>query len=432
MAIIPQLRLFNWHDVENLGDLKRLKMVLDNLPDEELVQVLEEERGSRGRNDYPVRAVWNSIIAGIVFQHLGIEHLRRELKRNAQLRYVCGLSGTPSSAAYTRFFRKLYSKNTYLEKIFIELVAKVEEQIEDFGTVLAIDGKPIQSFAKGKSKSSAKDGRRDFDANWGKHEYKGVNKDGSTWIKTETWFGYKLHLIVDAKYELPVDFKVTKASEAELPQALKLLKSVKKNHPNLLKRTDYLLGDRGYDATELIRESWDKYGIKPIIDIRNMWKDGEKTRLLKGYQNVGYNYRGTVFCYCPKTSKEKEMVYGGFEKDRETLKYRCPAIHYGISCCGKDICPVKSGIRIPLETDRRLFTPVARSSYKWEAEYNKRTAIERVNSRIDSLYGFENHFIRGLSKMNARCGLALCVMLSMALGRIKTKNGSMRSLVQPA
>ncbi|WP_342400433.1 transposase [Weizmannia sp. FSL W8-0676] len=74
---------------------------------------------------------------------------------------------------------------------------------------------------------------------------------------------------------------------------------------------------------------------------------------------------------------------------------------------------------MPLSEDRRIFTPIDRASYKWKREYNKRTAVERVNSRIDQVLGFENHTIRGIKKMTVRCGLALCVMLAMALGRIK-------------
>ena len=69
MAIIPQCSLFVWeNDLENLGDLKRLKLVLDSLPDERLMETLEKERGN-GRDDYPVRAMWNLIIAMIVFGH---------------------------------------------------------------------------------------------------------------------------------------------------------------------------------------------------------------------------------------------------------------------------------------------------------------------------------------------------------------------------
>ena len=85
MAIIPQKRLFGWEEIEELGDLERLRLVLEHMPDEELMRILERERG-RGRNRYPVRAVWNSILAGIVFQHESVESLRRELSRNGQLR----------------------------------------------------------------------------------------------------------------------------------------------------------------------------------------------------------------------------------------------------------------------------------------------------------------------------------------------------------
>jgi len=55
-----------------------------------------------------------------------------------------------------------------------------------------------------------------------------------------------------------------------------------------LRRCKYFTADRGYDGSELICRLWDKYSIKPIIDIRNMWKDGEKTHLVEGRENVVY------------------------------------------------------------------------------------------------------------------------------------------------
>ena len=66
-----------------------------------------------------------------------------------------------------------------------------------------------------------------------------------------------------------------------------------------------------------------------------------------------------------------------------------------------------------------MFTPLARSSYAWTREYKKRTSAERVNSRLDVSFSFERHFIRGLKKMKLKLGLALCVMLAMALDRAK-------------
>jgi hypothetical protein len=44
-----------------------------------------------------------------------------------------------------------------------------------------------------------------------------------------------------------------------------------------------------------------------------------------------------------------------------------------------------------MEEERRIFTPVARSSYKWDNLYKKLTAVERVNGRLDVSFGFENH-----------------------------------------
>lgn len=38
----------------------------------------------------PLRAIWNSVIAGIIYEHMSIESLRRELKRNRKLRQVRG------------------------------------------------------------------------------------------------------------------------------------------------------------------------------------------------------------------------------------------------------------------------------------------------------------------------------------------------------
>jgi hypothetical protein len=146
MAIIPQKALFGWEEIEGLEDLERLRLVLEYMPDEKLVRILEKER-YKGRKEYPVRGVWNSIIAGIVFQHISMESLRRELQRNGQLRQVCGLAGVPTPSAYTRFLMKLLKHTKELEEMFEGLVTAISELLPDFGKRMAFDGKAIQSHA---------------------------------------------------------------------------------------------------------------------------------------------------------------------------------------------------------------------------------------------------------------------------------------------
>jgi len=431
MAIIPQMNLFSWNDIEDLGDLDRLRLVIEYLPDENLMRILEGER-KNGRNDYPIRAIWNTMLAGIIFEHDTIESLRRELSRNGQLRWLCGLegNGVPPAYVYSRFMNKLFIHEKEVEEIFEILVAQLSEVLPDFGEFLAIDSKAIESFSPRKTKSIEEDGRRDIDADYGKKVYRGEKQDGTMWEKTVSWFGYKIHLIVDSIYELPVAYSVTRASVPDINEAHDLLDKIEKTQPTLLKNAEKMSGDRGYDDTKLNVRLWDDHRIKPVIDIRNMWKDGEETRLLGDHENVVHNYKGNVYCYWPMTGKQREMTNGGFEKDRNTLKKLCPIKQYGLTCEGAAECPVIQGIRIPLEEDRRIFTPIDRASYKWEREYNKRTAVERVNGRLEMSFGFKNHTIRGLNKMKARCGLSLCVMLAMALGRIKEKQPEkMRSLV---
>ncbi len=117
----------------------------------------------RGRDDYPVRAMWNSVLAGMIFQHPSIESLRRKLSRNAQLRMVCGFAepNPPPASAYTRFFDRLYDQLPAIEALFDRLVDAVNDLVPDFGERLAIDNKAIPSWASRPPKDPTSDGRRD-------------------------------------------------------------------------------------------------------------------------------------------------------------------------------------------------------------------------------------------------------------------------------
>lgn len=449
MASIINPFIFNWQEVESRSDMDRLELVLNNIPDEGLMKKLEEHRG-RGRNDYPVRCMWNSLIAGVVFQHESVESLRRELSRNGELRSKCGFDpflgseAVPTSRAFNHFLNLLLKFDAEIRRIFDELVETIGELLPDFGERTAVDSKALDSAGKPTKKEEG-DGRRDVDADWGVKKYSGVRKDGSLWEKVKRWFGYKLHLIVDSKHELPLEYKITKASSSDVKELMPMLKKHEESHPTVSERAKVISADKGYDDTETITELYDEHGIKPVIDIRNMWRsEGDEIDRAEGqivtrqlhpdnaYENIMYDYKGTVYCWNLKNHEQKELAFGGFEKDRQTLKYICPAKAYGIDCCGKEEClHFNKTIRIPLKRDRRIFTPIARSSYKWNTEYNRRSAVERVNSRFDVSFGWKNHFFRGMRKVNARMGISLIVMLASAVGSIKAgRMKRMRSLVR--
>lgn len=422
MFILAQTSLFDNEEIEILGDLERLKLAIENMPDEEIVRRLRKIR-KNGRNDWPVEAMWNTFIASYVFNHRSVNDLLRELSRNSQLRQICGLKPrffkqadgrykmyiVPSEAAYSRFLANLVKCEKEMEEAFDGLVDYMYEKLEGFGEDLAGDGKAIESYARtnGKKKSVKKgDRRRDEEANWGVKKYtESVNGKGEKVVKKTSWFGYRLHLIVDARYELPIAYKVTKASNSEKIEMLKIWKDLNCKRPRVVRRAKEFLADKGYDYTDLIK--WlEKYEISPIIDIKNHWGKGDKTKQYRD-TDLTYTYDGKVY-WTDEKGKEIKLNYAGYDKQTESLRYKFPPQ-----------IEDKRIFRIKIEEDRRVFTPVARDSMKWKREYKKRTSVERENGRIDRDYGFERHTIRGQKKMTMYVTMGFLVQLSMAKGKIE-------------
>jgi len=461
MAMIAQRGLFDWDDVENLGELGRLELVLRTLADESLMRHLEARRGKRGRDDYPIRPVWNAVLAGVVFQHRSGESLRRELLRNGQLRQVCGFDpvkaareAVPSSSALSRFLRGLLEGEALglIEGMFDDLVESLRQELPEMGRHLACDSKAVRTHARrprrGEERRRDADGRRETDADVGVKRYRGVRADGTVWERVRSWFGYKLHLVVDADYELPVAWEVTRASAPDNASAPRMLDELEARHPEILAGCEALAADKAYDDTKVLDKLTEREDpILPVIPKREDWQDGEDTRpLLAGADNIVYDCQGRIWCHCPGSGTRREMVYWGYERGRKSQKWRCPAAVYGLACSGRERCggAGRAGkgdygriVRVGRDVDRRTFLPLSRTSLKFERLYRKRTSVERVNSRLDVSFGFEQHFIRGKAKMRLRCGLALVVMLAMALGRLREPTrgspaGRMRSLVAPA
>ncbi len=142
---------------------------------------------------------------------------------------------------------------------------------------------------------------------------------------------------------------------------------------------------------------------------------------------VVHDERGRVSCVCPATGEIRAMAFQGFEAGRGpsgTIAYRCPAAAFDLDCKGRGACHraggVKPGangriVRVDLDKhDRRIFTPTPWGSPSWRRGYNRRSAMERIDARLDRGFNFETHYIRGLARMKTRVGLALAAMMAMA------------------
>jgi hypothetical protein len=355
LNIVPQITFADYGEIEILGDLERLLLAMLGMCDEALMLRLEGQRG-KGRNDYPVRVMWNLIIAMKVFGHSTVESFRRELSRNSQLRKLCGLCDfkrkkhlVPPARVFSKFLALLIEEQPELDDIFRAQAIELSEKLPGFGENAAGDGKYLESYANGKTKDPNPEAglRAENDAEWSVKEYHYEDKNGKVQIKKEYHFGFKTHMICDVKTELPMAYNVLAANSDEKKAMIGLLEGL--SNP-IKDRMKYLSLDRGYDSAEMIQAAKSS-GIIPIVDIRNCWKDGELTRQYKD-TDIVYDYRGNVYIIDEKLEQHR-MHYEGYDQQKKCLRYSYKGKIY----------------KIYISYDERVFLPVARDSMKFERLY---------------------------------------------------------------
>jgi hypothetical protein len=156
--------------------------------------------------------------------------------------------------------------------------------------------------------------------------------------------------------------------------------------------------------------------------MRSLWGD-ESERLLPGHDgssNIVYDEQGTVYCY-DKVSDipiRQKMAYIGFEPERKTLKYRCPAKHEGWECPMSKICNAGKSygktVRVSQEVDPRRFPALPRATKKFERMYKGRTAVERVNARLKVFWGVDDGNLTGSRRFTAQVGVVMAVHAAFA------------------
>lgn len=397
---IIQAPLFDFEAFITKKEADRLAMVLEAIPAEGLLSVLEKEHWT-GRKGYSVRGMWSALIAGVLRQAQTLADVVRLLKRDKDIRLVCGFSedNIPGQDALSRFLKKLALHEDLLEKCFSELVKEARGSLPEFGDKLAVDSTDIRAYSNGRRKIPS-----DPDARWGA---KGASHHGppaqDRQRETYYWFGYKLHLVVDALYELPVSFKLTTADESDTTQMVDLLKKAGADQAE--SRPKAVIADKGYDSRDNNKFIFTECHSAPVIPIRE--RAGEQLPDI-------CNAKGTPLCSCGL-----EMSYWG--RDGNYLKYRCPdAVGKGV-CQSRFKCSASSYgyvLKLPIAPDPRRHPPIPRESRKWARLYKLRTSIERVNSRVKELLGLGSIRVRGKAKVVVKTMLSLVVMLAAAMAMV--------------
>jgi hypothetical protein len=418
MRIHATQPLFAWSELEDSPSLRTIRAVLSSLPDQPLLDALRQARG-HGRNDYPLEVLWGIIVLSVLCRHVWLNDCLAELHRNPALCRILGIrkvGDIPGPHNLSRFLDLLGRPEPLraLRGVFDTLVTDLGAVVADLGRHTAGDS----SALKGKAKKDAQAVQPEIDEGLpqpcgGRKEYQ--DEEGRV-VKVYEWFGYKLHLLVDVQHEVALAYHVsdTRLGDNEGIEAL-----VEQAEANLgPRRIETLAYDKAADDQK-VHELLHEHDIKPVIQNRKLWKDEQEKTLRVGLPVV-YNEAGTVFCYDTVSDPpvKKQMACIGYEKGRETVKYRCPARHDGLPCPSLEKCNEGKTygltVRIKCVDDLRRFPPVGRATKQFERLYKGRTAVERVNGRLKVFWGVDDGNVIGARRFHAHVGVVMVVHVALA------------------
>jgi Transposase DDE domain/Transposase domain (DUF772) len=435
MLVASTKPLFAWDCLEDNPSLASIHAFLAAVPDAQLLEGLRLHRG-RGRDDYPVSALWGVVLLSILLRHVSIAACLEELQRHDALCRLIGIDSEaqiPKAWNMSRFLDVLGQEPhlSNLRATFDAMVERLGTIIPDLGQHTAGDSAALNAR---RSRQQAKDPKTptaspvtrsdkiEYDHHGlpqpagGRKEYK---DDQGTVLKVVEWFGYKFHLLVDVRHEVVLAYRVTSTKTGDNEVIADLLDQGQANLP--ADRIETLAYDKAADD-EQVHEDLHERGVKPVIQNRALWK-GESERLLPdhdGTSNIVYDEAGTVYCY-DKVSEppvRHRMAYIGHEPERGTIKYRCPAKHEGWACPMSEICNAGKSygktVRIKQELDLRRFPPIPRGTKLFERLYKGRTAVERVNGRMKIYWGADDGNSTGATRFHAYVGAVMVVHVGLA------------------
>ena len=421
MQIAVTKPLFAWDCLQDSPSLATIKAFLASVPDARLLEMLRQYRG-RGRDDYPVHVLWGVVLLKIALRHVTFEATLGELSRNEALRRLIGIDeeqDVPKPWNISRFLDVLGQEPhmAELRRIFDSMVQRLGVAVPDLGKNTAGDSTALHARAKADDKAVAAEVAVGLpQPSGGKKEY---TDDANKVVKIVEWFGYKLHLLVDAKHEVVLAYQVTSANAADCKSLPDLVEEGQANLPE--GRIETLAYDKAADDNESHRVL-NAAKIRPVIQNRHLWKD-QTEQMLPGHDgnsNIVYDEAGTMYCYDRSSLPivKHQMAYIGYEPERETIKYRCPARHEGWTCPHDAVCNAGLSygktVRVNRTIDLRRFPPIPRATKKFERLYDGRTSVERVNARLKIFWGVDDGNIRGARRFHALVGTVLIVHVAFA------------------
>ena len=380
---------------------------IENTPSSQqfLNKILALRRNTRP--GYPPRAMLRAFCLKYLLNERFNVGLIERLNASPRLKRLCGFGiQIPSESAFSRFFKHLVSSVDMLEQSITSIVTHIHEHLPDMGEITAIDSTDIEAYANPNRSAVI-----DQDAKWGHRTTK--NKSNSK-KNEELFFGYKVHMLSDVNYGVPLSYIILPANRNDSPQLLRVVKEARQTYSWL--KPQYLTADRGYDSLAN-HEILVKQGIKSIIHIRKPTRGG------KLHDGI-YSTMGT-----PTRMGKKEMQWLRTDPKTGHHLYQCPPA----GCHRKSQAYMFMGNcgdqhwENP-QDNLRVIGMVARASPEWKQMYRKRPVIERGFSSLKRSRLLDKH--QFLEQRKIKTHIALSMLTYVATMMAHTLAGDVGKIRQ--
>jgi len=353
----------------------QLSELLDSPEIAGLIAELEALRWT-GRKGYPIRSLVGACLAKSLY---AIPTWSRTAALIAEHRALSdAIGGTPSVYALYRFATKLRTHKPLMDACLSRVVESLRAELPEYGEALAIDASDLPAYANGQrfltKNGPERERYSDPDASWGHRSAVSTRKGGG-------YYGWKLHLAVCARTELPVAWQVETARKHESSLADDLLQQVRE----LKIKPATVTLDKGYDVGR-VYEACEQIGAVAIIPLR-------KTPAVKrGDHRAPECEHGT-------------WTFAGADLKRKLTKWRCPT---------GECKPASRWVKAS-----RLHPLIPRESKRWGDLYRQRGSVERAFGRLKNEAGLTPIRVRGRDRVALHADLCILATLAQALARAR-------------
>jgi hypothetical protein len=358
----------------------------------EIVGLIEALEGTRwtGRPGYPLRSMVGMALAKSLYSLPTWTRTVALVREHTVLAAVIASEGdVPSVYACYRFTAKLRDNATMLEDCIAAVIAALKKRNPLLGWDISIDASDMPAYANGQ-RFVSKGGRErsddefsDPDASWGHRSAVSTRKGGG-------FYGYRLHMAVCSKTDLPLAWRVETARDHETLSVAPLLDKL---HTFGIDPETCAL-DKGYDNSRVYGDCSER-GISPVIPLR------ETPDVKRGDHK-------------PPTCEHGEWRFAGADYKRRACKWRCPT---------GECKPASVWIKAD-----RLHPLIPRETLRWKKLYRGRAAVEREFGRLKNEWGLTPLRVRRIERVRLHADLTIFTKLSCELAKARHSQESKASL----